>query len=165
MPTFDISSEVNWSEVTNAVDQAGRELGTRYDFKGVDSEILVDQKGDSITLKCSEEGKLDALRDIFQTRLIKRGVSLLAFSYDEPVSSSGRSAHQMVHVRSGLSKDEAKSVQGVFKEEKLKVKAKLQDQIIRVSGTKRDELQKAISLLKEKQEQMKVPLQFGNFRD
>lgn len=165
MPTFDITSEVNWPEVKNAVDQAERELGTRYDFKGIESEISVDQKGNTLSLKCSEEGKMEALKDILLSKLIKRGVPLLAFHFDDPVPSSGRSARQLVHVRSGLSKEEAKKVQDFFKEEKFKLKAKLQDQMIRVSGTKRDELQRAIGALKGKQEEMKVPMQFGNFRD
>jgi cyclic-di-GMP-binding protein len=165
MPTFDITSEVDWPEVSNAADQASREVRTRFDFKGVESDIVLDQKGSQVTLKCSEEGKLDAVKDILQTKLVKRGISLLALKYDDPVPSSGRSARQLIHVRSGLSKEDAKKVQEILKEEKLKVKAKLQDQMIRVTGSKRDVLQTAIATLKEKEQEMRIPLQFGNFRD
>ena len=165
MPTFDITSEVDWPEVKNAIDQADRELRNRFDFKGVESDIQVDQKGSTLTIKCSEEGKIDALKDILISKLVKRGVPLLAFHFEDPVPSSGRSARQAVQVRSGLTKDEAKKVQDLFKGENFKLKAKLQDQIIRVSGTKRDELQRAINVLKQKQEEMKVAMQFGNFRD
>jgi len=165
MPSFDISCEVDWHEVDNAVNQANKELGTRFDFRGVETEIDVNQKGNSMTLKCSEDGKLDAMRDVLQSKLVKRGVSLFAFEYGEPVPSSGRSVKQDIEVKAGIDKDDGKKIIKIIKESKIKVQGKIQGDTVRVSGNKRDDLQTTISMLKEKIEELKIPMQFGNFRD
>jgi uncharacterized protein YajQ (UPF0234 family) len=165
MPSFDISSEMNWQELDNAIHQASKELGQRFDFKGIKTEIKLDKKEKTVTLWCSEEGKLDALNDVFQNKLIKRGVSLLSLDYQTTESAFGGSVRQVVMVQAGIAKDKAKEIIGVIKESKIKVQAQIQDEQVRVTGKNRDDLQTAISLLKENQEKLKVPMQYGNFRD
>ena len=165
MPSFDVSSDINWQELDNAVNQATKEVSQRYDFKGVKSELKLDQKAKTLTLWCSEEAKLDAVNDIFQTKAIKRGISLLAFEYKDPESAFGGSVRQTVVVQAGISKEKAKEIIAAIKDSKIKVQAQMQDEQVRVTGKNRDDLQTAIALLREKQDQLKVPMQFGNFRD
>lgn len=165
MPSFDISSEVNWQEVDNAINQATKELGQRFDFKGVKSEIKLDQKAKTITLWCSEEGKLEAVNDILQSKLVKRGISLLSLEYKDVENAFGQSSRQTIIVQAGISKEKAKEIIAALKETKLKVNAQIQDEQVRVSGKNRDDLQSAIAQLKSQQDQLKVPMQFGNFRD
>ncbi len=165
MPSFDVSSEMNWQELDNAINQATKELSQRFDFKGVKSEMKLDQKAKTVTLWCSEEGKLDALNDILQNKLIKRGISLLSLDYQTIEPAFGGSVRQVVQIQAGISKEKGKEVIAVIKESKLKVQAQIQDEQVRVTGKNRDDLQEAIALLKANQEKVKVPLQFGNFRD
>jgi len=165
MPSFDVSSDVNWQELDNAVNQATKELTQRYDFKGVKTELKMDQKAKTVTLWVSEEGKLDALNDIFQSKLIKRGISLLALEYKDLEPAFGGSVRQTVVVQAGISKEKAKEIIAILKDSKLKVQAQIQDEQVRVTGKNRDDLQSAIALLRTKQEAVKVPMQFGNFRD
>lgn len=165
MPSFDISSDVNWQELDNAVNQATKEVEQRYDFKGVKAEIKLDQKAKTVTLWCSEEAKLDAVNDILQNKCVKRGISLLSFEYGKRDSAFGSSVRQVITVQAGISKEKAKEIIGAIKEAKLKVQAQIQDEQVRVSGKSRDDLQSAIGLLRTKQDSLKVPMQFGNFRD
>jgi uncharacterized protein YajQ (UPF0234 family) len=165
MPSFDVSSDIDWQELDNAVNQATKELSQRYDFKGVKSELKLDQKAKTVTLWCSEEAKLDAVNDIFQNKAIKRGISLLAFEYKDPESAFGGSVRQTVVVQAGISKEKGKEIIAAIKDSKIKVQAQMQDEQVRVTGKNRDDLQTAIALLRGKQDQLKVPMQFGNFRD
>jgi uncharacterized protein YajQ (UPF0234 family) len=165
MPSFDISSEVNWQEVDNAINQATKELGQRFDFKGVKSEIKLDQKAKTITLWSSEEGKLEAVNDILQSKLVKRGISLLSLEYKEIESAFGQSSRQTIIVQAGISKEKGKEIIAALKDSKLKVQAQIQDEQVRVSGKNRDDLQSAIALLRGEQDKLQVPMQFGNFRD
>ena len=165
MPSFDVSSEVDWQELDNAINQATKELLQRYDFKGVKSEIKLDQKLKTLTLWCSEEAKLDAVNDILQNKLIKRGISLLSFDYGKLEPAFGGSVRQVVTVQAGVSKEKGKEIIAALKESKLKIQAQMQDEQVRVTGKNRDDLQSAIAVLKEKQDQLKVPMTFGNFRD
>lgn len=165
MPSFDISSEVNWQEVDNAINQAAKELAQRFDFKGVKAEIKLDQKAKTITLWCSEEGKLDAVNDILQSKLVKRGVSLLSLEYQEIENAFGQSSRQTILVQAGISKEKGKEIIASLKDTKLKVQAQIQDEQVRVTAKSRDELQAAIGHLRTQQDQLKVPMQFGNFRE
>lgn len=165
MPSFDVSAEMNWQEMDNAVNQAQKELGQRYDFKGIKSEIKLDLKEKTMTLWVSEEGKLEALNDILQSKLIKRGISLLSLDYKETEPAFGGSVRQVVQVQAGISKEKGKEIIAAIKDSKLKVQAQIQDEQVRVTGKNRDDLQAAIATLKEKQDAIKVPMQFGNFRD
>ena len=165
MPSFDVSAEMNWQELDNAINQASKELLQRYDFKAVKCEIKLDQKAKTVTLWCSEDQKLDALNDIFQSKLIKRGISLLALEYKDPEPAFGSSVRQVVIVQAGISKEKGKEVIQSLKDSKLKVQAQIQDEQVRVTGKSRDDLQSAIAHLRSQQETLKVPMQFGNFRD
>jgi cyclic-di-GMP-binding protein len=165
MPSFDVSSEMNWQELDNAVNQATKELAQRYDFKGVKSEIKLDQKLKTITLWVSEEAKLDALKDIFQSKLIKRGISLMSFDYKELEPAFGGSVRQTAAIQAGVSKEKGKEIIASLKDSKLKVQAQIQDEQVRVTGKSRDDLQSAIAHLKSEQDKLQVPMQFGNFRD
>jgi len=165
MPSFDVSSEMNWQELDNAVNQALKEVQTRFDFKNVKVELKLDLKAKTLTFWCSEEGKLDAVKDIFQNRCIKRGISLLSFDYKNTESAFGGSVRQLVTVQAGVSKEKGKEIVASLKDSKLKVQAQMQDEQVRVTGKNRDDLQSAIAWLREKQDSLKVPMQFGNFRD
>jgi hypothetical protein len=165
MPSFDVSSEMNWQELDNAINQATKELTQRYDFKGVKSELKLDQKAKTVTLWVSEEAKLDALKEIFENKLIKRGISLLSFDYKDLEPAFGGSVRQVATIQAGVSKEKGKEIIAALKESKLKVQAQIQDEQVRVTGKNRDDLQEAIALLRGKQDTIKVPMQFGNFRD
>lgn len=165
MASFDISSEIDWQEMDNAINQATKELAQRYDFKGVKSEIKLDKKEKTITLWCSEEAKLDAVNDIFQNKLIKRGISLLSLDYKNLESAFGGSVRQVVTVQAGISKEKAKEIIAEIKDSKLKVQAQIQDEQVRVNGKNKDDLQAIMAHLRVKQDALKVPMQFGNFRD
>lgn len=165
MPSFDVSSEMNWQELDNAINQATKELTQRYDFKGVKSEIKLDQKAKTVTLWVSEEAKLDALKEIFENKLIKRGISLLSFDYKDLEPAFGGSVRQVATIQAGVSKEKGKEIIAALKDSKLKVQAQIQDEQVRVTGKNRDDLQEAIALLRGKQDTIKVPMQFGNFRD
>ena len=165
MPSFDISSEVDWQEVDNAVNQASKELLQRYDFKGVKAEIKLDRKEKTLTYWCSEEGKLDALNDIMQSKFIKRGISLLSLEYKDMEQAFGGSVRQVIVIQAGISKEKGKEIIAAVKDSKIKVQSQIQDEQVRVTGKNRDDLQETIAFLRSKQEELKVPLQFGNFRD
>lgn len=165
MPSFDVSSEVNWQEVDNAINQANKELSTRYDFKAIKIEIKLDIKAKTITLWCAEEAKLDALNDTLQTKFVKRGISLLSLDYKDKEPAFGGSVRQVIVVQAGVSKEKGKEIIAALKDSKLKVQAQIQDEQVRVTGKNRDDLQAAIALLRGQQDKLKVPMQFGNFRD
>ena len=165
MPSFDVSAEMNWQELDNAVNQATKELAQRYDFKGVKTELKLDTKAKTLTLWVSEADKLDAMNDIFQNKAIKRGLSLLAFEYKDPEPAFGGSVRQLVIVQAGISKEKGKEIVAAIKDSKLKVQAQIQDEQVRVTGKNRDDLQTTIAHLRSIQEQLKVPMQFGNFRE
>lgn len=165
MPSFDVSSEMDWQELDNAINQATKELLQRYDFKGVKTEIKLDQKAKTVTLWCSEEEKLEAMNDVFQNKLIKRGISLLSLDYEKIESAFGGSVRQMITVQAGISKEKGKEIIAAIKDSKIKVQAQMQDEQVRVTSKNRDDLQTTISFLRSQQDQLKVPMQFGNFRD
>ena len=165
MPSFDISSELDWQELDNAVQQATKELASRFDFKNVKTEITYDKKAKTQTFWCSESEKLEALKDILQTKSIRRGISTMAFDYQKVEDAFGGSARQLVLLQAGISKEKAKEVTAALKESKIKVQAQIQDEKVRVTGKNRDDLQEAIAFLKTKQEAIQLAMQFGNFRD
>ena len=165
MPSFDVTSDVDWQEIDNAINQTLKEVSNRFDFKKVEVKIDHDPKAKTISLWTSEGGKLEALNDTLQNKLVKRGVSLLALDYQDPESATGKSMRQSILVHAGISKEKGKEVIAEIKDGKFKVQAQIQDEKVRVTAKKRDDLQSVIQFLKEKQNQLKVPLQFGNFRD
>jgi uncharacterized protein YajQ (UPF0234 family) len=160
MPSFDIVSEADVQEVRNAVDQANREIGTRFDFKGVTASFeLADGE---IRMLAEQEFQLGQMLDILRQKLVKRGVELAALDVDEPVTSLN-AARQRIGIKQGIDGDTAKRMVKALKASKLKVQAQIQGDQVRVTGKKRDDLQEAIALLK--QSDWDRPLQFSNFRD
>ncbi len=160
MPSFDIVSEVNLHETANAVDQANREVGTRFDFKG--SGANFELKEAVVTLHAENEFQLQQMLDILQPKLSKRGVDIACLKIDPP-KVTGRSASQVVTLRQGLDTPLAKEIVKLVKDSKLKVQAAIQGDQVRVTGKKRDDLQEAMALLRKTE--LDMPLQFTNFRD
>ena len=162
MPSFDITSEVDQQEVRNAVDQAQREVANRFDFKNTESSLeLADA---SITLRSSTEDRLRALRQVLEEKLVKRGVSLKAVSYDRVEEASGGTVRQVARLVAGIDADKAKELNKFIKALGLKgVQSQTQGDQVRVTGKKRDDLQAVIAACRE--HEFDFPLQFGNFRD
>ncbi len=160
MPSFDVVSEIDLQEVRNGVDQANREIGTRFDFKGVKASFeLADGK---IMMTAEQEFQLQQMMDILRQKLVKRSVDLKALDPKDPVTSLN-AARQEVALKQGLDSDTAKRMIKFIKAGKLKVQAQIQGDQLRVTGKKRDDLQEAIALLRV--EDWGLPLQFTNFRD
>ena len=162
MPSFDVVSEIDEQEVKNAVDQAVREVTTRFDFKNTDSSIeLVDTK---ITLASATEDRLKALLQVLEEKLVRREVSLKTLDHGKVEEASRGSARQVVTLKAGISSDKAKEINRFLKEEGPKgVQGSTQGDCVRVTAKKRDDLQAAITALKA--HDFELPLQFKNFRD
>lgn len=162
MPTFDVVSELDMQEVRNAVDQAAREVSTRFDFKGTDSTIELKEK--TIELATESESRLTALTQVLEEKLVKRQVSLKALSYGKIEEASKGTVRQTVTLNSGISTEKGKEIGKFLKELGLKgVSHQIQGEQLRITGKKRDDLQTAIQAMKE--HDFNVPLQFTNFRD
>ncbi len=161
MPSFDIVSKVDMQEVDNAINQAVKEIGQRYDFKGSKSEVT--QEKDSIKILADDDFRLKAIVDILQSKFIKRGISPKALQYGKAETASGGMVRQIVTIQQGISKEKGKEVVAVIKDTKLKVQGQIQDDQVRVTGKNRDDLQEAIQALKGKD--LGIELQFVNFRD
>lgn len=160
MPSFDIVSELNQHEVANAVDQANREVGTRFDFKGSGANFLLNDK--IVTLTAQAEFQLKQMLDILKLKLSKRGVEVACMQVDEP-AIAGQTAKQVVTLREGIDTELGKKVQRLIKDSKLKLQAAIQDKQVRVTGKSRDDLQAAIALVRGAK--LDMPMQFTNFRD
>jgi len=160
MPSFDIVSNIDQHEVTNAVDQANREVNTRFDFKGTNSRIELSK--DKITIIAPTDFQLKQVDEILKGKLAKRSVDIRSFEYKE-MSTNLSEARQEIEVQSGLDQDNAKKVIKMIKDAGLKVQASIQGDQIRVIGKKRDDLQEVIALLR--QSKTPVALQYENFRD
>ncbi len=162
MPTFDVTSTVENQEVKNAVDQATREVRNRYDFKDSDTQINILK--DSIELETSSTDRLRALNDLLDEKFIKRGISLKSFVREKPVEGSKSRMRQKIMIVSGIDQTKAKAIHSFIKGLNIKnVSSSTNDDLIRVTGKKRDDLQEVIQKLKE--EDFDIPLQFGNFRE
>lgn len=161
MPSFDVVSELDWHEVGNAVDQANREVGTRFDFKGSDAQY--EFKDEMITLRAEADFQLQQMLDILRSKLVKRGIDLGHLKPEDP-ELLHKKATQVVKFQQGIAQDVAKKIIKALKDGKLKVQAQIQGDQVRVTGKKRDELQAAIAFMREHQEGW-APLQFNNFRD
>jgi cyclic-di-GMP-binding protein len=162
MPSFDVVSEVDFQEVRNAVDQAAREVSTRFDFKGTGSTVDLNEK--SIELATESDQRLKALTQVLEEKLVKRKVSLKLLSYGNVEEASKGTVRQSVSLNVGISDEKAREIGKYIKGLTLKgVQHQVQGDQLRVSGKKRDDLQKVIAELKEKD--FGIPLQFVNFRD
>lgn len=162
MPSFDIVSKVDTQEVDNAVNQAIKEISQRYDFKGSKSEIKWEKK-EEITVIGDSDYKLKAVIDILQGKLVKRGVSLKALEYGKIEDASGGLKRQIIKIRQGIPTEKAKEIVKFIKDSGMKVQPQIQDEQVRVSGKKIDDLQAVIQMLKAKD--MDINLQFINMRD
>ena len=161
MPSFDIVSEVNQVEVRNAVDQANKEISTRFDFKGSDARIEYADK--VLTLHADDEFKLKQVTDVLLGKFAKRSVDVRSLKYGDAEKISGNKMKQTVTVRTGVDQELAKKIVRTIKDSKLKVQASIQGDAVRVSGAKKDELQNAIALVRKSVTD--YPLQYENFRD
>ena len=161
MPSFDIVSKVDMQEVDNAVNQAIKEIGQRYDFKG--SKCQITPEKDSVKILADDDYKLKAVVDVLQSKFMKRNISIKALQYGKVEQASGGMVRQIITVQQGISKEKAKDITNAIKESKLKVQAQIQDDQVRVIGKNRDDLQDAIQLLKGKD--LDVEMQFLNFRE
>ncbi|MGC7872487.1 YajQ family cyclic di-GMP-binding protein [Desulfosporosinus sp. SYSU MS00001] len=158
--SFDIVSKVNLPEVSNAVQQAQRELSQRFDFKNSKSSITLEEE--KITLVSDDDFKLKNVVDILESKLVKRGISLKALDYGKPQPASGNTLRQEVKMVQGIAQDKAREINKVLKDSKIKVVSSIQGDEIRVSGKNKDDLQAAIALLKK--EDFGIELQFVNYR-
>jgi cyclic-di-GMP-binding protein len=161
MPSFDAVSKVDMQEVDNAVNQARKELQSRYDFRNSKSEIQFDRE--SITLLADDSMKLKALSDILKERLAKRGIGLKCIEFRDPESAAGGALRQHVEIKQGISTDDGRKLVKLVKESGMKkVQAQIQQDQVRVTAPKKDDLQAVIKLLRETAE---IELQFTNFKD
>ena len=160
MPSFDVVSEVDTHELTNAIDQANRELGTRFDFRGVDAGYQLEES--TISLHAPSEFQLQQMMDILRARLIARKIDARCLEAGD-VLTNVAGARQQVKVKQGIERELAKQLQGALKDAKLKVDSQINGDKLRVTGKKRDDLQAAIALLRAGE--YALPLQFENFRD
>lgn len=160
MPSFDIVSEVNLPEVNNAVDQANREVGTRFDFKGVDASFEL--KESQITVAAESDFQIQQMLEILKSKLVKRSVDIKSLKEGD-VQLSGKRASMEITIQQGIEADLARKIVKMIKDKKLKVQTAIQGDKLRVTGKKRDDLQEVIAFLREAK--LDIPLQFNNFRD
>jgi uncharacterized protein YajQ (UPF0234 family) len=163
MPSFDIVSEVNQVEVNNGVDQCNKELGSRFDFKGSDARVEIDDKEKKLTAYADDDFKLGQLRDILTGKLAKRGIDIRCLQLGKIEKVSGNTVKQEISVRVGIEQELGKKIVKLIKDSKLKVQASIQGDAVRISGQKKDLLQETIALVRKSIADF--PLQFKNFRD
>ena len=161
MPSFDTVCEPNLVEVRNAVDNTAKEIGTRFDFKGTSAAVEIKDK--EITLFGDAEFQLTQVEDILTSKLAKRNVDVRFLDKGKVEKIGGDKVKQVVKVRNGIESDAAKKLQKLIKESKLKVQAAIQGDAVRVTGSKKDDLQAAMALVRK--EMAELPLSFNNFRD
>jgi cyclic-di-GMP-binding protein len=162
MPTFDVVSQVDMQEVRNAVDQASRELETRFDFKGTGSSIEL--SGHELTLRSSTEDRLKAVMQVLEEKFVRRKISLKALDHGKVEEAAKGTVRQLVTLKAGINSDQARAINRFIKDNAPKgVSSSTQGDQVRVAGKKRDDLQTAIAALRE--QDFGIPLQFENFRD
>ena len=163
MPSFDIVSEVNHVEIRNAVEQCNKEVANRFDFKGSDARVEVNEKEKTLVIFADDEFKLRQVRDVLTGKLAKRGVDIRALEPEKMEAVSGNKVKETIKVREGIEQERAKAVVKLIKDSKLKVQGSIQGDLVRVSGAKKDALQDAIALVRKSITD--IPLQLKNFRD
>ena len=160
MPSFDVVSEIEQHELVNAIDQANREISTRFDFKGTNSKVELSEW--VLTIISKSEFQVKQMNDILENKINKRGIDIRCLEYGEIIENNNE-ARQIVTIKKGINKDKARTIVKMIKNSKLKLQASIQGEQVRISGKKRDDLQDAISELKEAK--LDIPLQYINFRD
>ena len=161
MPSFDVVSEANLVEVRNALDQANKEISTRFDFKGSDARI--EQKEHELTAYADSDFQLGQVRDVLTAKLTKRSVDVRFLDIGKVEKIGGDKVKQIIKIRNGIESDAAKKIVRLIKDSKMKVQASIQGEAVRVTGAKRDDLQATMALLRK--EVADLPLEFNNFRD
>jgi uncharacterized protein YajQ (UPF0234 family) len=160
MPSFDAVSEIDRHELTNAVDQANRELAQRFDFKGINAKFALEET--TVTLSAPEEFQLKQMLDILKVRLAKRNIDVQCMEVKDPLSNLAE-ARQDVVLKHGIDAETAKKMTRLVKDSKIRVQTQIQGEKLRITGKQRDDLQQVIALLRKAE--VGVPLQFENFRD
>jgi cyclic-di-GMP-binding protein len=158
--SFDIVSKTDMQEVANAIQQAQKELAQRFDFKG--SKSSIELTPEEIVLVSDDEGKLRSVKDIVEGKLVKRKVSLKALDYQKLEQALGATVRQRVKIQQGIESEKAKAIVKSIKDAKLKVQASIQSDQVRITGRSKDDLQKAMALVRE--QDFGIPLQFTNYR-
>ena len=161
MPSFDIVSEVDMHEVNNALDQANREVGTRFDFKGIDAKFELTESSD-IAVSAEVDFQVRQMLEILRGKLVKRSIDTKSLQEGD-IETSGQKATMVVKIQQGIESDLARKIVKMIKETKIKVQTAIQGEKLRVSGKKRDDLQRVMAMLKDSN--LAIPLQFDNFRD
>jgi cyclic-di-GMP-binding protein len=161
MPSFDIVCEANTVELKNAVEQSNKEITNRFDFKGSDSRVEQTEK--ELTAFADDDFKLSQIKDVLLAKLAKRNVDVRFLKYGDPQKIGGDKLKQIISIRQGIETEDAKKIVKVIKESKIKVQASIQGESVRVTGTKRDDLQAAMAAVKK--DVLDLPLTFNNFRD
>ncbi len=162
MPSFDVVSELDKHQVTNAIDQSNRVVANRFDFKGVDARFEYADK--AVTMRAEADIQVQQMLDILRQTLSKAGIDL-ACMQEKDIEHSGKTVKQVVLLREGIEQELAKKIIKMIKDSKLKVQAAIQGEQVRVTGKKRDDLQEVIAFLRSEKETIAMPLQFNNFRD
>ena len=165
MPSFDVVAKVDLQEVDNAVNQAVKEISTRFDFRNTATELVLDTDKGEVRLATSDDFHLAAMIDILHTKLAKRGVSILSLNYGKVEKASGNRVRQTATLVQGLDKDQGREILKKIKTLPVKVQAQMMDDQVRVTGKKRDDLQVVIQGLREIEADLGAPLQFTNRRD
>jgi cyclic-di-GMP-binding protein len=162
MPSFDVVSKVEWSEVQNALLQAQKEVGQRFDFRG--TETSLEKIEEAVLIEAGSEDRAKAALEVLKEKLIRRKVSLKYLDVQDPTKGPKGSTKILVKIKEGIESEKAKAIVKLIKDSKIKVQAAIQEQAVRVSGKKKDDLQGAIRLLKTASD-LDIELQFVNFRD
>lgn len=165
MPSFDVVSKVDLQEVDNAVNNAKKEILTRYDFRGSNTELTLGEDGATLVIKTNDEVKLNAAYDVFLQKAVKRGLSARSIERGDIEKVGMGMVKQTITIKQGIAMEKAKDLVKVVKESRLKIQATIQADQLRVTGKNRDDLQEAIALLRSQQEPLQIDLQFNNFRD
>jgi len=161
MPSFDVVSKLDLAEVDNAINQAQKELGQRFDFRG--TETTVERTEEGVVLKSNAEARLTAGYKVLEEKLVKRKVSLKSLDSQKAEPAGGSTWRQLIKLKQGVVQEKAKEIVKLLKDMKMKVQASIQGDTVRISGKKKDDLQEAIAFLRTKD--LDLPLQFVNFRD
>lgn len=163
MPSFDTVSELNWVEIKNALDQANKEISTRFDFKGSDSRVELNEKDKAMTVFADDDFKIGQVDEVLLNKFAKRGVDSRSIEKGKPEKIGGDKMKRVDKLKEGLESELAKKVVKLLKDSKMKVSGSIQGTSVRVTGNKKDDLQAAMALIKK--DITELPLQFNNFRD
>jgi len=165
MPSFDVVSKINLQELDNALNQARKEITTRYDFQGTHTEIALSEDKASVLLKANSEGRIQAAYDVLQGRLVKRGISLRALEPGPVEPAAMGHVKQMIKLQQGIPVEKGRELIKILKDSKMKVQGAIQGDQLRISGKNKDDLQAVIALFRQQGEKLKLDMQFTNFRD